>query len=126
MDKYDPLRAPDPKLWLDLDEHERIHLVVDYHRRTQFKQANVEMHSLMHVLVENQIALGDEIPVRRTAQRLIVEGLDRHDVIHAIASVLASHMTVLMTNADAMQNPHQPYYDALEELTADEWLTSGI
>ena len=38
----------------------------------------------------------DELPVRRTAQRLMSEGLDRHDAIHAIGSVLAGNIHDLM------------------------------
>jgi hypothetical protein len=45
---------------------------------------------LLHGIVENQIALGDELPVERTVKRLIAEGLDRHNAIHAIASVIVS------------------------------------
>ncbi len=44
----------------------------------------------MHVVVENQIAMGDEIPVRDTLVRLMSEGLDRHDAVHAIATVLTN------------------------------------
>jgi hypothetical protein len=43
-------------------------------------------------MVEAQIALGDETPASRIAQRLIGEGLDRHDAIHAIGMVLAEHI----------------------------------
>jgi len=32
---YDPLEAPDPEEWLELDEHERIELVRDYHGRAR-------------------------------------------------------------------------------------------
>ncbi len=44
---------------------------------------------MTHVVVENQIALGDEIPVARNLHQLMAQGLDRHDAIHAIASVKA-------------------------------------
>jgi hypothetical protein len=40
-------------------------------------------------IAEDQIALGDEIPARRTLVRLMEEGLDRHEAIHAIDSALA-------------------------------------
>jgi hypothetical protein len=125
MQKCDPLAAPDPKQWLALDEVERVTLVADYHRRASFALPNLQMHAMMHVIVENQIALGDELPVRRTAQRLIVEGLDRHEVIHAIASVMAGHMYALAKERPSRGDVNQPYYDALEVLTAGSWLESG-
>ncbi|OPY95016.1 hypothetical protein A5906_10145 [Bradyrhizobium sacchari] len=47
------------------------------------------------MIVESQIA-DPKRPVRSTAQRLMSEGLDRHEAIHAIGSVLAGHMNELM------------------------------
>jgi hypothetical protein len=90
--QYDPLEEPDPEEWLSLDEGERLLLVEDYHRRARVCLPNIKVHAAMHVVVETQIALGDEIPVPRMALRLLDEGLDRHEAIHAIASVLAGHM----------------------------------
>src|SRR4249919_1247439 len=74
IDRYDPLETPDPREWLDLDEGEHLRLVEDFHRRARVRLANAKAHAVMHAIVENQIALGDEIPVQRTAQRLMDEG----------------------------------------------------
>ena len=92
MPRYDPLKAPDPEEWLDLDEQERIDLAQDYHRRARVKLPNAKLHATMHAIVENQIALGDETPARRVMQRLMNEGLDRHQAIHAVGSVLFEHI----------------------------------
>jgi hypothetical protein len=81
---------------------------------------------MMHVIVENQIALGDEIPVRRTAQRLIVQGLNRHEVVHGIGMVLAEHMSDMLKQQKLRGDPNQPYYDALEVLTGDAWREAGV
>ena len=56
MDKYDPLVAPDPDEWLSLDEQERIILVGDYHDEVGVEVPNEELHAVVHVIVENQIA----------------------------------------------------------------------
>jgi hypothetical protein len=55
--------------------------VEDYHRRERVRLPNATVHAVMHTIIENQIALGDETPVQRTAQRLMDEGLDRHDTM---------------------------------------------
>jgi hypothetical protein len=127
MDDYDPHQAPEPKEWLALDEDERVYLVEQYHRQARIRLPNVTVHAVMHAVIENQIALGDEIPVRRTLQRLMSEGLDRHDALHAVGSVLAMHMHDLVsrpkTTSDA--DPNEAYYAALERLTAEDWLQSG-
>jgi hypothetical protein len=80
--RYDAAKAPDPKAWLELDEQERIDLVLEYHRRHHMPMGeSANLHGVAHVIVENQIALGDSPAVREALARLIVEGLDRHDVV---------------------------------------------
>lgn len=124
MQRYDPLKAPDPAEWLALDEQERIALAQDYHRRARIRVPNARAHATAHAIVESQIALGDETPARRTAQRLMEEGLDRHEAIHAIGMVLFEFIYDL-TNAPASDSdPNVPYFAALEQLTAKDWRRS--
>ena len=125
MVRYDPLSPPDPADWQATDEAERIRLVEMFHRRARVRIPGPEMHALMHVIVENQIALGDEIPVRRAALRLMDEGLDRHEAIHAIASVLAGQMFDLAREPTKASDTTQTYYARLEQLTAESWRKSG-
>jgi hypothetical protein len=78
-------------------------------------------HAALHVVVENQAALGDEIPVHRTLDRLMKEGIDRHDAIHAVASVLAEQMSDLVRSLPSQSDPNAAYYAALEKLTVESW-----
>jgi hypothetical protein len=127
MKTYDPLKPPKPEEWLSLDEQERLEMVESFHRRARIRLPNAQVHAIIHVVVENQIALGDEVPVNRTVQRLISEGLDRHQSIHAVGSVLIGHMSDLLRQPDAAAgaDPNPPYYAALDRLTAKDWLSSG-
>jgi hypothetical protein len=118
MDSYDPLHAPDADQWLELDESERIALVTDHHRRAGVKLPNLALHATIHVIVETQAAMRDELPVRRTLDRLQVEGLDRHEAVHAIGSVLAEHMHEVMRAGVPSVDPNHAYWKALETLTA--------
>lgn len=71
---------------------------------------------------------GDQLPVRRTLLRLMGEGLDRHEAIHAIGSVLAGHLNDLLRSRDTLASPEESnaaYFDELERLTAEDWLNSG-
>ena len=124
---YDPLIPPDPEQWSALGEQEQVDLVADYHRHARLRAPNAKVHAVIHVVVERQIALGEETPVRRTVQRLMSEGLDRHEAIHAVGSVLAGHMHDLVHRGElkADEDPNTGYYAALATLTADEWLRSG-
>ena len=88
--QYDADEQPDPDAWLELDEAERIDLVIDYHRRTGVQLETPEPHAIAHVVVEDQVALGEVMPVPETLDRLMDEGLDRHDAVHVIGSIFMS------------------------------------
>jgi hypothetical protein len=124
MQHYDPLDAPDCEEWLALDEQERIALARDHHGRARIHVPNVAVHAAVHAIVETQIALGEETPARRTAQRLMDEGLDRHEAIHAIGSVLVEFMTDLIKAPKSGGDPNVAYFAALERLTAANWLSA--
>ena len=66
MEKYDPHTEPEAEEWLGLDEQERILLVVEHQERARESLPNVRIHSTIHVIVENQVALGDEVPAAAT------------------------------------------------------------
>jgi hypothetical protein len=75
IDRYDPLETPDPQEGLDLDEGERLRPVEDFHRRARVRLPNAKVHAVMHAIIENQIALGDEIPVNAPHSGLWTKGL---------------------------------------------------
>jgi hypothetical protein len=127
MKTYDPLKPSNPDEWLSMDEQERIDLVESFHRRARIRLPNAKVHAVFHVIVENQFALGNELPVKQTVQRLMSEGLDRHDALHAVGSVLIGHLSDLIAPlaAEAGSDPNPRYYAELERLTAKDWLASG-
>ena len=119
---YDPMRAPDPKWWLSLDEDDRNSLVLEYHRLARIKLPNNLVHAAFHSIVETPAAMGDELPVARTLKRLEAEGLDRHDALHAIGSVLAERVYGLMgSGAKSGADTNQAYSAELERLSARSW-----
>ena len=123
MDDYDPLEAPDPEEWRESDEGERILTVEDYHRRARTKLPNRTVHATIHVVVENQLA--EPVPeVVAVLGRLMEEGLDRHDAIHAIGSVLAKHMFSALQGDDTY-DLNEAYLRDLKDLTAETWLASA-
>jgi Domain of unknown function (DUF1841) len=121
VNSYDPDRSSPAADWLGTDEGERLELVASYHRRNKIRLPNAQLHAVLHVIVENQLALGEEA-VRNTLGRLQSEGLSRHDAVHAIGSVLAEDLYELMReNTDATGNTYRRYLDRLGTLTADRW-----
>lgn len=127
MEEYDPQESVDPVEWLEMDEGERILLALEYHRRARVKLPNARVHATIHAIVETQIAMGDEIPVRGTLERLQAEGLDRHEAVHAIGSVLAERMFEIMKQGGAAEgsgDPNEALWAGLRGLTAESWRES--
>ena len=117
---YDPDRAPDPERWLAEKELDLIGLVERYHRRERILLPDPRVHAAVHVMIENQVALGARTPVAEALERLMAEGLSRHDAVHAVGAVLHKHMH----RALATQQPvrREAYYDDVRALTKEGWL----
>ena len=120
MDAYDPMSAPDPEAWLALDEQERIALVRAYHESERVEPGNAAFHAIAHTVVENQLAMNVE-QVQVALDRLMAEGLDRHDALHAVGSVLAEHIWGTVKGKPGKQLSPESYYRALKKLTAKTW-----
>ena len=120
MKNYDPMLELGAKQWDLLSEDERVSVVMKFHQEAGIELPDENVHALLHVIVENQIVLGDDTPVEAVLQRLIDENLDRHDAVHAIAYVLAEHMFELLRGEDATPG-NDEYYAELKNLTAERW-----
>jgi hypothetical protein len=80
------------------------------------------VHGLIHVIVENQIALGDKYPAKSVLSRLIAEGLDRHDAVHAIGSMLTGQFFDAVKQESSGTDLNAQYLDKLNQLTAADWI----
>ena len=116
---YDPDRAPDPKLWRAAKEMELIDLVERWHAESRIRMPNPRVHAALHVMVENQAALRDDTPVAEAIKRLMGEGLGRHDALHAIGSVLSTHMHRAL--AESTPVSREAYFADVRALTKESW-----
>ena len=120
---YDPMKTPDPEQWLELDSQTRVLLVEEYHEKARVTLPNRTIHAAVHEVIENQLAQGISV-VQDALSRLMAEGLDRHDAIHAIAWVLSEHMWHLLQEEPVTGDPNERYFQAVRDLTAKKWLDS--
>jgi hypothetical protein len=121
---YDPDTPPDASEWLATDEAVRLALVTSYHHDTDLPESRLRLHAAIHVVVENQIALGEQVVIE-TLSRLQGEGLSRHDAIHAVGMVVSEHLfEILRSDTDDGVKQMTPYFDRLKQLTADTWRKS--
>jgi hypothetical protein len=124
VNDYNPDVPPSAADWLALGEDERVELVSSHHRLQNIQLPNAELHAIIHVVVENQLALGERVVVA-TLARLQAEGLTRHDALHAIGSVLSGYLYDLMREeSDAKDVTYARYLEQLEALSANSWRAS--
>jgi len=122
--KYNPDIAPDPARWLDSDEGARVHAIREYHKKAREPVGqNQNLHAAIHAVVENQLAEG-HAAATATLSRLISEGLDRHDAIHAIGAIVAAEMFDMIKH-QATHDPEQ-YARKLRALTAARWRAGSV
>lgn len=118
--RYNPDRSPPAADWLELDEQLRTRLIAQYHEREGDVAGQPELHALMHGIVENQLAEQHQPTVRALA-RLRRGGLDRHDAIHALASVTLPLIGKTFGQPGPAQDLQREMDDALDALTAEAW-----
>lgn len=121
MEIYNPLRPVDSDEWLGLDEAERIELVRRFHEdfAEEMPADALTMHSSIHVVVENQLAMGAEL-IPETIAKLIRQGLDRHEAIHAIGAIVSAEVFDLL-KGNVQEFSPKKYRRKLEKITAKRW-----
>ena len=124
--QYDPHEHINSDAWLALDESERTQLVRRYHRRERIRLPNETIHAVVHVIVENQLALGDGFQAKAVLLRLMKEGLDRHEAIHAIGSVVSEKLFEVMSEPKAGGDLNADYIKKLKSLTAESWRKQAL
>jgi len=80
---------------------------------------NPHTHAMMHVIVENQLALGDPPETRATLERLLAAGLSRHAAVHAVGSVVAEALWKVLRDHATFDRPANAR--ALERLRPEGW-----
>jgi hypothetical protein len=120
LTKYDPDRAPDPERWRAQNEMDLMDIVQRYHRREGIRLPDERVHAALHVMVENQIALGAQTPVADAVERLMGEGMSRHDAIHAVGAVLDKH--VYRAHSTGVPVSREAYYADIRAVTKEGWL----
>lgn len=121
MDAYDPSIEPDKKVWLEATENERVAAVLEFHANNDndLDEKALIIHSSIHVIVENQLAMGVEL-LPETIAKLMRQGLSRHEAIHAIGAVISGDILEIVRGEKTEFSPKK-YRRKLEKLTAKRW-----
>lgn len=115
-----------PAVWLELDAAARVDLVVASHAHlgaSHPKTSNMRVHAAMHVVVEDQLAEGEPPEARDALARLIDEGLDRHQAIHALGQVVAElTFSALKGEAGAREDVNAKLIAGYRAMTARKYV----
>lgn len=109
---------PDERGLLIQGEHPEYHeAVTDPAWEGAIDGVNPRLHLIFHEIIANQLWADDPPEVWQAARRLREEGMDRHDVLHALAAVMAEHVHFVL----AHEEPSNPdaYRRALDALGRD-------
>ena len=115
---YDPDKPVDAAEWLALDEGEQQLVVERYHKRARIRLPSRRVHAIIHAAIETQVAQGHPA-ASRALERMLAQGLDRHDAVHAVGSVMAKHMFDIMKHGQSFDE--KAYATDLDALSAERW-----
>jgi hypothetical protein len=121
---YDADLPPDPDAWLASEEADRLAAVEAHHRGLAVhpRSPKPRLHAAIHLVVENQLALGEPPEARRALARLVAAGLPRHEAVHAIGLLVADAASGAM---DGRSFDARAYARELDALTAEGWRKLG-
>jgi uncharacterized protein len=119
--RYNADIAPDPHAWLETDEADRLIAIEAFHARVRDRSPSPRLHALIHLVVENQLVMPDQEDVRETFARLRNEGLDRHEALHALGSVLAEQLLDIAKGTPRTSEATAQYHAQLTALSAAHW-----
>ena len=113
-------------MWLALDENEQQELVEEYVQTEEeaIGDASFSLHAAAHCMVETQLAM-DEKETVEAYNRLIRQGLKRHDTLHALGAIIFEGVYESMGEViDGEEAPDMTvgYKNRLRKLTAKRWL----
>ncbi len=122
INKYNPSESIAADEWLAIDELERSDLVREFHEGLDGPpdEDSLPGHVIIHVIVENQIAMDVEL-VPETIAKLVRQGLDRHEAVHAVGALISVQMFNLSQGKIEKFCPRK-YKRQLTKLTAKRWL----
>ena len=123
MESYNVLKSPNSAEWLALDEDIRLILIEKYVEDFEKNIDSIKkhIHACVHMVVENQLALGEE-PALNAYSRLMRQGLNRHETVHAIGAVIFEDIYGAMNEQDKNKKTIIGYKSRLRKLTAKKWL----
>lgn len=118
---YNPNIQMQKTQWLEMDEGQRIAIVEAFHVQSNedIELEAMTLHATFHVIVENQIAQNVTI-VEQTIAKLIRQGIDRHEAIHAISAIISEDI-LNAARGEGETFTIKKFRRKLEKITVKRW-----
>ncbi|MEM1347799.1 MAG: DUF1841 family protein [Myxococcota bacterium] len=119
MDEYTPNEPIDAEAWMALDDAKKIELITAFHEQETDHPLpeNMDLHARIHCIVEDQVAADEG--VRGELERLVVDGLSRHNALHALGNVALEHITAAQKEGRGLDD--DAYRKGLAMIDAKTW-----
>ncbi len=92
FDRLDPDDPDERSLLIQAEHPEFAEYLADSSWQGEIDGTNPRFHLTMHEVIANQLWADEPPEVWRAAKRLREQGMERHDVLHELAGVMAEHM----------------------------------
>lgn len=123
MKRNEPLEGEEKLIGKVMFEHEQFHntwefadLLGDVEYDVE-SEVNPYLHVVVHTIIENQLAQNDPAEVRDVFDLLEAEGLDRHEIIHQIGSVLLEEIIKIIQKNEPFDANN--YVEKLKSMVID-------
>lgn len=81
---------------------------------------HLRLHLAIHAVVETQALEGTPTEIASTLDRLVREGLDRHEAVHAVGAVASEEVLACLSDPSKRYDEGR-YIARLTALTAKSW-----
>lgn len=121
IEQYDPDNGHDAESWIAMDEQARIELIKSYHEKEKPhpEAPNPHLHAVFHNIIETQACVDER--VKKALERMVGDGLTRHNAIHAAASIVQKYIQAALSKQEPVDE--EAYVEELEAFDANDWAT---
>jgi hypothetical protein len=118
--RYNPHGKPDAEDWLAMDDGEKSILVQIYHESKGIEIEGMQLHCLLHVVIENQLAM--KIPeVVAAYRKLRQKNVTRHNALHALMNIMGEFFFEIRKGVKMDQDANKEYFKRLKKIRASQW-----
>ena len=116
FDRLDPSDPDERALLIQAEHPEFEEYLADSSWQGEIDGMNPRFHLTMHEVIANQLWADEPPEAWQAAKRLRAQGMERHDILHELAGIMAEHMQPTMLRSEPFDE--DAYRRALGDLAS--------